>query len=81
MFHQCPEEHIQVACADRVEEQGFHDMQEQVEEQVFHEDQEKHNSHVVPEMCIDEITEEDMMRKLLVHEGVGNGGEAGLVVH
>ena len=31
-------------------------------------------------MCIDEVTEEDMMRTLLVNEGVGHGGKAGVVV-
>ena len=56
-------------------------MQEQVEEQVFHSDREKQSSHVVPEMCIDEVTEGDMMRKHFVHEGFGHGGGAVVVVH
>ena len=36
--------------------------------------------HVVPELCIDDVTEEDMMHTVLFHGGIGHGGEAGVVV-
>ena len=45
-------------------------MQEQVDEQVFHEDREQKSSLGVQEMCIDEVSEEDMLHKLLVHSDV-----------
>ena len=68
VVHQCPEEHLQVACAGRVEPQVLHDVPEQVEEHVFHDDRQNHGFHIVPEMSVQgEITAEDMMHKLRVH--------------
>ena len=57
-------------------------MPEHVEEQVFRDDREKPSFHIVPEMSVQgEITEEDMMRKILFHEVVGHGDEAGSGFH
>ena len=81
VFHQCPDSPRGGRTGRDAEEQIFHDVQEQVDEQVFHEDREKQITRVVPQMCIDEVTEEDMMRKLLFREGFGHGGEAGVVFH
>ena len=54
----------------RVEFEEFntilHGIQERVDEQVLHEGRDKQIFHVVPGMCIDEVTEEDMMRKLFI---------------
>ena len=46
-------------------------------EQVFHEDGEQKSSHGVQEMCIDEVTEEDMLHKLLEHEDLGHEKDSG----
>ena len=82
MFHLCPEEHIQVACADRLGERNFHDVPEHVEELVFHEDQEEQDAHADFDLNVqDEVTEHDMIHKMLFHEDAEYKEEAGVVFH
>ena len=51
-----------------------------MDEQIFQEDHEQKSSSFVQERCIGEVTEEDMLHKLLFHEEHGHDEDAGGVV-
>ena len=82
VFHQCPEEHIQAACADQVRKRDFHQVAEHVEGQVFHHQEEQDVHADLDWNAQDEVTEQDMIHNMLFfHEDAKCKEEAGVVFH